>query len=162
MYRYEFTSTVDDLLEAEEAERSFLMRAPFRWAIVALGAVWLAAGIVAITMHPTWRPFVWTCLGMWVLYYFVYLPRRRRRRIIGNNAARQDLTVEFADEGVSLEISGVGQFARQWGELAGITDTDKGILFYFSDGVKNWLPNRVFANKNERSNFVGFLKGRHN
>src|SRR5262245_40919600 len=46
---------------------------------------------------------------------------------LNNNAARQDLTLEFADDGLNLWISGVGQFARQWGELSGITDTDKGI-----------------------------------
>lgn len=54
----------------------------------------------------------------------------------------------------------MGQFTRQWDELAGITDTNKGILFYFSDAVKNWLPNRVFGNEVERGNCFEFLKGR--
>jgi len=99
------------------------------------------------------------CLGAGVLYYFVLWPRRRRSRITANNAARQDLTLEFADDGLNLGISGVGQFTRRWDELAGITDTGKGILFFFTDGVKNWLPNRVFGSEVERGNFLQFLKG---
>ena len=159
MYRYQFTSTIADLLEAEEAERSAFIRRPFRWAIVVLGLVWLASGLAALVRQPTWRPLVWTCLGLGVLYYLVVSPRRRRSRITSSNAARQECTLEFADDGVNLGISGVGQFTRQWDELAAITDTDKGILFYFSDGVKNWLPNRVFASEMEKGNFVEFLKG---
>jgi hypothetical protein len=159
MYKYRFTSTVEDLLEAEEAERSAFIRGPFRWAIVVLGLVWLAVGLATLVRQPTWQPLVWTCLGLGVLYYFVVRPRRRASRITNNNAVRQDLTLEFADSGLNLGVSGVGQFTRQWNELVGITDTDKGILFYFSDGVKNWLPSRVFASDAEKGNFVEFLKG---
>jgi hypothetical protein len=73
LYRYEFTSTVDDLLGPEAAERS----------------------------------------------------------------ARQDVMLEFADDAANLGISGVGQFRRVWDEPTGITDTDKGIVFSFTDGTKN-------------------------
>lgn len=137
MYRYRFTSTNEDLLEAEEAERSSFLRRPLRVAIIVLGLAWLAAGLATFIRHPALQPLVWTCLGAGVLYYFVVRPRRRRSRIMTSNAARQDLTLEFADDGLNLGISGVGQFTRRWDELAGTTDTDKGILFYFTDGVKN-------------------------
>jgi hypothetical protein len=160
MYRYEFTSTVDDLLEAEEAERSRLMRGPFRWLAVALGVAWFAAGLVALVKQPTWQAFIWVCLGTGVLYYFVIGPRERRTRIKSNNVERQELTLEFAHDRMTLGVSGHGQFTRQWNELAGIADTDKGILFYFTDGVKNWLPNRVFTSEAERGSFLEFLKGR--
>jgi len=159
MYRYRFTSTVEDLLEAEEAERSAFIRGPFRWVIVVLGLAWLVAGLATLVRQLAWQPLVWTCLGSGVLYYFVVRPYLRRRRITTDSATRQDLTLEFTDDGLNLGVSGVGQFTRQWNELVGITDTDKGILFYFSDGVKNWLPSRVFASQVQKGNFVEFLKG---
>jgi hypothetical protein len=157
-YRYQFTSTVEDLLEAEEAERSAFIRGPFRWPIIVLGLAWLAGGLVALATQPSWLPLVWTCLGVGVVYYFVVGPYRRRSRITKNNAGRQDVSLEFADDGLNLGIKGVGQFTRQWEELSGVTDTDKGILFYFSDGVKNWLPKRVFASEVEKAKFVDFVE----
>lgn len=51
MYKYQFTSTVEDLLEAEEAEEAERTvrsaRAPFRWIIASLGVAWLVAGVLA-------------------------------------------------------------------------------------------------------------------
>jgi len=44
--------------------------------------------------------------------------------------------------------------------LAGAADTDKGILFYFTDGVKSWLPNRVFGGEAERGSVPEVLRGR--
>jgi hypothetical protein len=160
MYGYRFTSTLEDLLEAEEAERSHFLRRPFRGAIIVLGWVWLAAGFATFLRQPTLQPLVWTCLGAGVVYYFVVRTHRRRSRITTNTAARQDVTLEFADDGLNVGIGDVGQFARQWNELAGITNTDKGILFYFADGAKNWLPKRVFRSEVERRNLLEFLTGR--
>ena len=158
MYRYQFTSTTKDLLEAEEAERSSFLRRPLRVALIVLAMAWLGAGLATFVRRPALQPLVWICLGTVVLYYLAVRPRRQRSGIRTNNAARQDVTLEFADEGLNVEISGVGQFTRRWDELAGITHTGQGILFYFADGVKNWLPNRVFAIEQERGTFLEFLK----
>jgi hypothetical protein len=159
MYRYQFTSTVEDLLEAEEAERSNLLRRPFRAVIIVLGLAWLAAGLAMIAKQRTLQPLVWTCLGVSVVYYFLITPHRRRRRIKTNNATNQDVTLEFTDGGLSFEIRGVGEFTRQWSELAGLMDAKKGILFSFTDGIKNWLPNRVFESGAERQSFLRFIDG---
>jgi YcxB-like protein len=158
MYRYQFTSTIEDLLEAEKAERSTSIRRSLRWVLVTFGAIWLAGGVLAFLKEPTWRPVIWICLGSLLLYRFVFQPYQRRRRIRSSNTAHQDLTLECADNSLSVVIAGVGQFTRRWDELSDITDTDGGILFYFSDGITNWLPNRVFGSLVERRNFLEFLR----
>lgn len=160
MYRYQFTSTVEDLLEAEEAERTACsVRAPFRWVIALFGGAWLVAGVIAFDWSNfSWRPIVWLLLGIGILYYFVIRPYLRRSRIKENNAPQQDLILAFDDDSVNLEISGVGNFTRKWEELVDFIDTQKGIIFYFSDGVVNWLPDRVFSDRGERSQFIEFLQ----
>jgi hypothetical protein len=159
MYRYQFRSTVEDLLQAVEAERSVSLRWPLRGTIIVLGLAWLAGGLAIHVGRPTVLPLVWTCLGAGSIYYFVVRPHQRRSRIRTHNAACQDLRLDFADDGLILDIGGFGEFRREWDELVGITDTKRGILFYFSDGAKSWLPNRVFASEVERGRFVEFLKG---
>ena len=161
MYKYQFTSTVEDLLEAEEAERSArFVRAPFRWVIALLGVAWLVAGVLAFDWsNPTWRPVVWLFLGVGLLYYFVIRPYLQRSRIKENNAPQQNLALEFNDNCIKLGISGVGDFTREWEELVEFTDTRKGIIFYFSDGVVNWIPDRVFFDKEERNKLIEFLQG---
>jgi hypothetical protein len=160
MFRYQFTSTVEDLLEAEEAERTARsVRASFRWLIVIFGVAWLVIGVIAFDFNkPVWRPIVWVLIGLGILYFFAIKPYFTRSRIKQNNAARQDLILEFDDDSLRLQISGVGSFTRRWEEFTGFTDTNKGILFYFSDGIVNWIPNRVFSGTSERNNFIEFLK----
>jgi len=53
VYRFQFTSTIEDMLEAEEAERSAFLRKRFHAAIIVLGLVWLAAGLFALVTQPT-------------------------------------------------------------------------------------------------------------
>lgn len=163
MYKYQFTSTVEDLLEAEEAERTaHSVRLPFRWAIALLGVVWLVAGVIAFEWSdPGWRPVVWLLLGIGVIYYFVIKPYLRRSQIKESNAPQQDLALEFNDDFIILGIRGTGEFTRKWEELVEFIDTRKGVIFYFSDGVVNWLPSRVFTENNERNKFIEFLKKHH-
>jgi len=162
VYKYQFTSTLEDLLEAEEAERTArLARAPFRWVIALLGVAWLVASVLAFTWSsPSWRTVVWLLLGIGVIYYFVARPYLRRSRINENNAPQQDLDLEFHEDYIKLEISGVGEFTRKWEELVEFIDTPKGIIFCFSDGVVNWIPDRVFADGEERKRFVEFIQSR--
>jgi hypothetical protein len=68
--------------------------------------------------------------------------------------------VAFTDDYLSLGADGVGQFLRQWDELADIAEAPDGILFYWRDGTKHWLPTRVFASENDRNYLMGFLRGR--
>ncbi len=164
MYKYQFTSTVEDLLEAEEAERTARSaRAPFRWVIALLGVAWLVAGVLAFDWsNPSWRPVVWLLLGTGVIYYFVVRPYLRRSRIKENNAPEQDLALEFHDDYMKLGVSGVGEFTRKWEDLVEFIDARKGVIFCFSDGVVNWIPDRVFADGEERNRFVEFIQKHQN
>jgi hypothetical protein len=159
MYKYQFVSTIADLLDAEEAERTLKsMRASFRWLVAILGVVWLAIGIIAFDFNdPIWRPIVWMLIGVLLVYFFAVKPYSKRRRIRRSNAPKEDLTLDFGDDCIKLIIGSIGVVTRKWEEFGDFADTKKGILFYFNDGIVNWLPNRVFANGNEKSNFIEFL-----
>lgn len=163
VYKYQFTSTVEDLLEAEEAERTARSaRAPFRWILALLGAVWLSAGIIAFDWSSlSWRPIVWSLLGAGVLYCFVIRPYLRRGRIKRGDP-RQDVALKFCDDFIKIEISGFGDFTRKWEDLVEFIDARKGVIFYFNDGAVNWLPGRVFSDKRERKKFVEFLRSHQN
>lgn len=162
MYRYQFTSTVKDLLEAEEAERTARSaRAPFRWVLIFVGFAWLVSGVIAFDWHsPSWRPFIWLLLGVGVLYCFVLKPYLRRNQIIRNNEPYQNVILEFHDNSIKLQIDGVGNFVRSREELVEVVDASKGVIFYFSDGVVSWLPNRVFSNSDDRNKFIKSLQSR--
>ncbi len=164
MYKYQFTSTVEDLLEAEEAEiTARSARAPFRWVIALLGVAWLVSGILAFDWsNPGWRPVVWLLLGIGIIYYFIVRPYLRRSRIKEDNAPEQALALEFYDDYMKLEVSGVGEYTRKWEELVEFIDARKGVIFYFSDGVVNWIPDRVFADGEERNRFVEFIQRHQN
>lgn len=140
-----------------------VQRAPFRWIIALLGIAWLVAGVMVFDWsNPTWRPVVWLFLGIAVVYYFAIRPYMRRSRIKKGNAPQQDLALEFHDEGIKLDISGVGDLTRKWEELVEFVDSQKGVIFYFNDGVVNWLPDRVFPDEVERNKFIEFLHERQN
>ena len=69
-----------------------------------MGVIWLAAAVLAL---PGWRPIVWLFLGLAFLYYFVVRPYRRRSRFRRSNVAQQDVTLEFADDRLSLGVARV-------------------------------------------------------
>jgi hypothetical protein len=164
VYKYQFTSTVEDLLEAEEAERTVRsISAPFRWLIAVLGVAWLTAGVLAFDWsNLSWRPVVWLLLGIGIIYYFIFRPYMRRSKIKESNVVQQGLVLEFNDDCIILRVNGVGVFERSWEELVEFVGVRKGILFYFSDGVANWIPDRVFSDVEERSKFIKFLREHQN
>jgi hypothetical protein len=157
MYKYQFTSTIKDLLDAEKADRSERsVHAPFRWIIILLGSAWLMIGIITLS-HPNTKSVLWILLGVLTLYFFSIKPYVNRQRIRKSNSASQDITLEFDDNRLVIQIKNIGEFIRKWEELNGFVDTDKGFIFYFDDGVVNWLPNRVFVSDLDRKNFKEFL-----
>jgi YcxB-like protein len=160
LFKYQFTSAVEDLLDAEEAERSRSIRKPVRSAIVVLGALWLGTGIVVFATTPDWRAAVWIALGAVVIYKFVVKPHSRRRRIRTGNAASQGVSLEFDNDSLRMEVAGVGSFTRQWDQLTAVADSPKGVLVFFTDGIVNWLPSRVFGGPTERQQFIDFARNR--
>lgn len=160
MYSFTFDSTIGDLLDAEEADRSLFLRKPFRWLVLTMGYVWLVVGLYTIVTEPGALPILWLAFGGVVIYQFAIAPNRRRSAIRASNKQIQSLTLEFADDAFRQYVSGVGEFTRNWNEVNDYRTTPTGILFYFSDGVTSWLPNRVFACSTEKKAFEDFLKNR--
>jgi hypothetical protein len=160
MYQYSFISTTSDLLDAEEAVRTVRWaRFPFRLLIILMGFLWMGAGIAAFDVsNPLGRPIVWLILGSGILYYFLVVPGLIRSKI-RNNVDNGEMTViGFDDAKIMININNVGCLVRRWDDFIGFNDSKKGIIFYFNDGIVNWLPNRVFLDKDKRVDFVKFLQ----
>lgn len=158
MYKYQFTSTIQDLLDAEKADRTERsVHEPFRWIIILMGIAWFMIGIITLNQQNT-KSVLWILIGSLILYIFSIKPYFKRQRIRKSNSASQDIILEFDDDRFMIQIKNVGEFVRKWEELNGFVDTAKGTLFYFNDGIINWLPNRVFGNDLERNNFKEFIR----
>ncbi len=162
MYRYEFTSTLEDLLDAEKAERTVRVgRLFFRMLAILIGVGWLVSGFVAIGQSQLgWKPVMWLIFGCGILYYFIIWPGRRRARIKRNNAPEKNVSVEFRDMCIRLHVDGQGEYVRRWDELVDVFVARKGVAFVFDDGVVNWLPNRVFHDDDERRRLIEFVLDR--
>lgn len=161
VYQYQFTSTVEDLLEAEEAERTArTARAPFRWFVVLFGFAWVLLGLLAFDFsNPSWRPLIWLLIGSAIIYYFAVRPYLRRKKIRINNDPQQNLVLEFYDDCIKVEGGGSDRLTRRWDELLEFLDTPKGVLFYFNDGFISWLPRRVLPEGKDAHNaFIRFLQ----
>ncbi len=83
-----------------------------------------------------------------------YILQKKIRR---NNAPQQDLTISFLDDEIIIHTEDGGEYKRSWDEFDGYKVSKNGILFCFSDGVVNWLPNRVFADYDEMKNLLAFV-----
>lgn len=160
MYRFAFTSRMEDLLEAEKAERRTRVARPvFQITAVFIGIGLFASGMIAWQEgYRLEKAGVWLLLGSIIIYYFCVWPYKRRMMITKQNPPSRDVCVEFDSEGIRVHINGEGDFMRQWEELVEVIDTVNGVLFVFSDGAINWLPHRVFSDDTERRNFVEFVK----
>lgn len=162
-YQFDFTSTHQDLLDAYDAERTDRsgMRGWARGLVIALGVMWLSgfAGFIVFTpkTESIWQPLIWLVLGCFIMWQFVLQPALTRRSIRMRNAAQQPVSVAFSPEGIKACVTGQGEFERSWQELGGLVPSEKGVLLYFSDGMRHWLPTRVFHGRIEREQFITFV-----
>ncbi|MDH5637465.1 MAG: hypothetical protein OEZ04_03155 [Nitrospinota bacterium] len=165
MYKFQFTSTIEDLLEADEAFRSEVFARPalrqsatFIGVFFIQGSVFTLSGVFSFPEEGFMRISLFLLvIGTIITYYSAVAPWLSRRRIRMNNAATQEVSLIFEDSGVQLDIQGVGSFVRAWGEMKYYVDTSKGIIISSDDGTLNCLPNRVFPDKNEREAFRKYL-----
>ena len=159
MYQYSFTSTADDLLDAEEADRtSHWGRAPVRLFIIILGISWLILGIVTFDLgniKSIGISIVWLIIGAMVIHFFIVKPMVTRLKI-KKSIRNEKVNLEFEDDQIIINTDSE-KFVRNYDELVCFVAAKKGIAFYYDDGTINWLPNRVFKNKAERNSFIGFL-----
>ena len=168
-FQYRFVTTVADLIDADAIERAHKPARIYRWLTelvrdlerIQLG---LIGGLIAVGVMF----FIWSLTGLdWLaiafvvgsvlLYYFVIAPRRARERIRIQNPARQTIRLEFGKEGVSVDVEDAGSVRRPWDEFRGATEAKRGVLLYFRT-TKMWMPRRVFANDDERREFVRYVK----
>lgn len=158
-YRYRFTSTLRDLLEAEEADMTAnTIQGWMRWTISFIGLVMIVTGLLELgSLANCWIASLRALGGCFLLYYFLIKSYVRRFRIRKNNDASQELVLEFCAEYLRIEASGQGTFRREWNELYDFKDAARGVLLYFDDGIINWLPNRVFEDRAEKTALVEFL-----
>lgn len=157
-YEYQFTSTVDDLLEAERTEwSSRTVRPPLRWLIAASGTIWIVAGVIALASgKPLLWPLIWIGFGLSLVYFFGFKTFIRRAQIKRLGAGCQKIALLFGDDSLRIEACG-REFVRKWEDFRDFVSAAKGVLFYFADGTANWLPDRVFVDKAERMEFLDFV-----
>ncbi|HEX6885636.1 MAG TPA: hypothetical protein VF530_19845 [Planctomycetota bacterium] len=158
-FRFAFTSTQRDLLDAERVHRGERtgMRGWVRASVVGVGLMFLA-GFVFFGLPDILRgriglaPFVWLGMGSLLLWFFLVKPLRARRGIRREAPAAQELTLHLTPRGIDCDVAGVGRFLRRWCEIERFVPARKGVLLEFRD-VVNWLPARVFADRAERARF---------
>jgi hypothetical protein len=158
---YRFQSTSADLLDAEAVSRSLTSpRPPFRWALVVLAVLWLAAGVSGLRTRAGAGSLVPLCLGAVVIYQHVLAPQLKRRRMVKDNPLPEEVILTFGEDAIEVEVVGEGRrFVRRWDELVSFVERRHGILFSFSDRTSSWLPKRVFANAADQAALVSFLRG---
>jgi hypothetical protein len=72
-----------------------------------------------------------------------------RRAIAQQSIPEQKLDILFSENGVTVRTHGVGDYQHVWEDFLGLYSHKKGLLFYMSDGMRHWLPKRVFKSRAE-------------
>ncbi len=159
-YKYHFTSTLNDLLDAEEADATRTAgRRSLRWVVAGIGAGGVFSAIHQLsTSHVGWYSIAGLVVGSYIVYSSVLVTYVRRRRIRRDNPPSVDIALRFGEGGVQVELVGYGTYERKWTELVKFADAAKGVLLYFDDGTVNWLPNRIFRDKAEKRALLGLLR----
>jgi hypothetical protein len=163
-YSIEFTSTVGDLIDAYEAKRMSRISRDYRWAYIVMGWGWFTLAIVAwlkvvprVRADRWWQPLLPLVLGAGLLWYNLVEPIFQKRRIRADNPASQELHLDFESNGIQIQAQGIRNFKRTWDELDGVINARKGVLMFFTDGIVDWLPQRVFQNTAEKDALYSFL-----
>lgn len=158
-FEFDFTSRIDDVLKAEEVERSFRLGRPFfRGGLILLGSIFVSAGsVILVAQGPNWSGFVWLVVGLTILYFIVARQIVTRSRI-KQSASERHLRVAFNDTGIRIDVDQTEEYSRTWDELVQYIVARDGIIFRFTDGVVNLLPARIFSSESEKKEFLNFLK----
>ena len=169
VFQYRFVTTVDDLIDADAIARAHQPGRVYRWLIeraheLERFQLWVIGGLIAlglivfaVSASGRDRLVIAFVVGSVLLYHFVIAPRRARERIRAQSPARQTIRLEFGKEGVSVDVENAGPVRRSWDEFRGATEAKRGVLLFFQT-TKMWMPRRVFANDDERREFVKYVK----
>jgi hypothetical protein len=138
------------------------MRPWIRYLVVFLGLFWfLCFALVLIYGLGSvrwWQPIIWLLLGFAATWFFGLKPILVRRSIAWQSVPEQKLDIEFSEEGATVRAHGIGEFQRTWTDFLDLYLHKKGLLFYMSDGMKHWLPIRVFTSRAQMEELAEFIK----
>lgn len=159
-FRYCYTSTIDDILNAQKANwrGKTGIRGAFRILITILSVGFLAGGILFWGhTENKMQPIIWLVMGGVIFLIYVVKPFLQCQRIRKQNPKEQSLTLCIDDEGIKVEAQSVGNLVRRWDEIGSIQQVKEGLLFHFKDGIVNLLPKRVFQRTNEAAELLKFI-----
>lgn len=162
MRQIRFKSTVRDLEDAWIAEQ-VQQRGTwvyYRWGTVVIALIWAFGGYLFF-FNDTRRllQVSWLVVGLTLLWGYGIKPYLAKRKIRLGNSLEQDIEMHIGPDGIHVDLHGIGSYKREWSELLGATLTRTGILLYFDDDIKNWLPRRVFSDKADMRNVYDLLEG---
>ena len=161
MHHLKFTSAVRDLEDAYIAEQVQQRGtwAYYRWGTVVMALIW-AVGVYLFFIHDTRRTLqiLWIAGGLGLLWGYGVKPYLAKRKIRLENSPEQDIDMDIRPDGIHVDLQGIGTYKREWSEFLGATLTRTGILLYFDDDTKNWLPRRVFSDGADMKKAYDFLE----
>ena len=157
-HHFSFISTTQDLLDAHSAFVTFStgVRPVFRPFLIGLCLLWTVGPIVSLVSGEGlewWKLLIWLSGGL-LAWNSVIRPYLQKRKIRLENAAEQPITLDFLNERIHIGVAGIGDFARNWGEVTFIKPCKKGMLLGLSDGSINWIPIRAFRDKQDLDAFA--------
>jgi len=159
-WHFTFTNTVEELLTAERAERqeSSGMNVFFRGVTILLGMVWIVVPFLTIG-HAThvWQPVISVLLGLFVLRSLVLKPFLARYRIRRDYAAPEEIDIEIGEAGIHMSANGM-KIEKRWDQLLGVLQTPEGIVFYWQDETKSWLPATTVGSKDTIHRVTQFIQ----
>jgi hypothetical protein len=161
-YRIAYTATVQDLLDAHTADMNFKdgFGFLFRLILVLFGIFWACGPIwifvFKLTEFNIHRLITWLC-GCGIVLGFLVRPWIERAKIRKTNPLPADVSLKFDETGITIENSIVGEFHRSWNEVKNTTLCSKGLLIYFTDGICNLLPKRIFPQKKDSLKLHAFI-----
>jgi len=107
---------------------------------ILMGFMWASLPIININeIGSIWQLVIPELLGLYVLYYFVAKPFLIRRKIKEDLLALEEIDMNIGDKGLQISTNG-NRVNKSWNELSSILNTPSGIIFYWIDETKNWLP----------------------
>ena len=100
----------------------------------------------------------WIAIGSWLFWACGIKPYLAKRKLRLGNSPAQNIDMNIKPEGIFVDLQGIGSYKREWSEFLGATLTPTGVLLYFDDDTKNWLPRRIFSDGAAMQEVYQFLE----
>ena len=156
-YKFEFISTHRDLIDSYIAVKNSNsgLSGWSRTAVLILGIMWLLGFILLTpTADNLFQPLIWLLLGVSIIWYIGVKPYLEKKHIKEVNDEEQNVKLLVNDHGITAIDESDQQRCIEWKNVEVIENAKKGIFIGFDDGLINWLPNRLFANKKQKKRFI--------